>query len=182
MKYTASEKLEFIKIVEGSRLSVLATLRELQIKRSTFYEWYRRYQSGGSSALECRSRTPSRFWNKLSEKERSTVLEVARSYPEKSCREVAFEITDKHGFFVSESSVYRILKAVGLITSPVYAVEEAADGFKHPTTRINQLWQTDFTYFKITGWGWYYLSTVMDDFSRFILSWKLCSTMKANEV
>ena len=46
----------------------------------------------------------------------------------------------------------------------------------------NQLWQTDFTYLKITGWGWYYLSTVLDDFSRFIVAWKLCATMKAQDV
>ena len=37
-------------------------------------------------------------------------------------------------------------------------------------TRPNQLWQTDFTYFKIIGWGWFYLSTILDDFSRFIIA------------
>ena len=44
------------------------------------------------------------------------------------------------------------------------------------------MWQTDFTYFKIFGWGWYYLSTILDDYSRFIVNWKLCSTMKAEDV
>ncbi len=47
---------------------------------------------------------------------------------------------------------------------------------------VNQLWQTDFTYLKITDWGWCYLSTVLDDFSRFIVAWKLCATMKAKDV
>ena len=42
--------------------------------------------------------------------------------------------------------------------------------------------QTDFTYFKIIGWGWMYLSTVLDDFSRYIISWKLCTTMKTSDV
>jgi transposase InsO family protein len=41
---------------------------------------------------------------------------------------------------------------------------EAADHFYNPTTAPNQLWQTDFTYFKIKHWGWYYLSTVLDDY------------------
>ena len=41
------------------------------------------------------------------------------------------------------------------------------------------MWQTDFTYFKIIGWGWYYLSTILDDYRRHILSWKLCTTMRA---
>jgi putative transposase len=77
---------------------------------------------------------------------------------------------------------YRLLKAHDLITSPAYVVIKAADEFKDKTTAINQLWQTDFTYLKITGWGWYYLSTVLDDFSRFIVAWKLCATMCADDV
>ena len=69
-----------------------------------------------------------------------------------------------------------------LIASPAYIVIKAAEEFKDKTTAPNQLWQTDFTYLKITGWGWYYLSTVLDDFSRFIVAWKLCATMKAQDV
>jgi hypothetical protein len=73
---------------------------------------------------------------------------------------------------VSESSVYRILKAADLITSPAYVLMSASDAFKNPTTRVHEMWQTDFTYFRIVGWGWYYLSTVLDDFSRYIIAWK----------
>ncbi len=58
----------------------------------------------------------------------------------------------------------------------------ASDSFHDKTTHVNQMWQTDFTYFKIFGWGWYYLSTVLDDYSRFIVNWKLCSSMKAEDV
>ena len=47
---------------------------------------------------------------------------------------------------------------------------------------MNELWQTDFTYFKIIGWGWYYLSTILDDYSRYIIAWRLCSTMAATDV
>ncbi len=86
--------------------------------------------------------------------------------------------TDKKQYFVSEASVYRLLKAHDLIVSPAYIVIKAAEEFKDKTTAPNQLWQTDFTYLKVTGWGWYYLSTVLDDFSRFIVAWKLCATMK----
>ncbi len=74
------------------------------------------------------------------------------------------------------------MKAYDLITSPAYIVLRASDKFKHPTTGINELWQTNFTYFKIVGWGWYYLSTVMDDYSRYIISWKLFSSMTADDV
>ncbi len=97
------------------------------------------------------------------------------SKPELSPRELAVRFTDEKNYFVSEASVYRLLKAHDLITSPAYIVIKAADEFKDKTTAINQLWQTDFTYLKITGWGWYYLSTVLDDFSRYIVAWKLCA-------
>ena len=83
---------------------------------------------------------------------------------------------------LSEASVYRLLKARGLVTSPAFIVIKAADKFTNPTTAINQLWQTDFTYLKVTGWGWFYLSTVLDDFSRYIVAWKLCTTMRADDV
>ena len=83
---------------------------------------------------------------------------------------------------MSEASVYRLLKALDLITSPAFIVRKAADEFKDKTTAPNQLWQTDFTYLKVTGWGWFYLSTVLDDFSRYIVAWKLCTTMKAEDV
>ena len=54
--------------------------------------------------------------------------------------------------------------------------------FKDKTTAPNQLWQTDFTYLKVIGWGWYYLSTILDDYSRYIIAWKLCATMRADDV
>jgi putative transposase len=90
--------------------------------------------------------------------------------------------TDETEYFVSEASVYRLLKAHDLIASPAYIVIKAAEEFQDKTTAPNQLWQTHFTYLKIMGWGWYYLSTVLDDFSRFIVAWKLCATMKAKDV
>ena len=107
---------------------------------------------------------------------------MALDCPELSPRELAVRFTDERRYFVSEASVYRLLKSKNLITSPAYIVIKAAEEFKEKTTAPNQLWQTDFTYLKITGWGWYYLSTVLDDFSRYIVAWKLCSTMKAEDV
>jgi transposase InsO family protein len=75
-----------------------------------------------------------------------------------------------------------ILKAYDLVTSPVYTVVSAKDKFENATTGINQLWQTDFSYLKVIDWVWYYLSTVMDDYSRYILAWRLCQTMMAEDV
>jgi putative transposase len=101
--------------------------------------------------LNDRSRCPHRFWNRIPDSERELIVEHALEHPALSCREVAVNITDEKGYFVSESSVYRILKAAGLVVSPAFAVQSAKDRFQQPTTHINELWQTDFTYFKITG-------------------------------
>ena len=90
--------------------------------------------------------------------------------------------TDEQRYFVSEASVYRLLKAHDLITSPAFIVVKAADEFHTKTTAPNQLWQTDFTYLKVIGWGWFYLSTVLDDFSRYVIAWKLCTSMAASDV
>ena len=95
---------------------------------------------------------------------------------------MATRFTDTKSYFVSEASVYRLLKEHDLIHSPAYIVMKAADEFKDKTTAPNQLWQTDFTYLKVIGWGWFYLSTILDDFSRFIVAWKLCTTMKVADV
>jgi transposase InsO family protein len=113
---------------------------------------------------------------------RSRIVELALGAPELSPRELAVRFTDSQGYFVPEASVYRLLKAHDLITSPAFVVVKAADEFHTKTTAPNQLWQTDFTYLKVIGWGWFYLSTILDDFSRHIIAWKLCTTMSTGDV
>jgi len=78
--------------------------------------------------------------------------------------------------------VYRILNEHNLVSSPVYTVMADEDKFSDPTRAINELWQTDFTYLKVIGWGWYHLSTVLDDYSGYILAWGLCTSMSTAEV
>jgi transposase InsO family protein len=182
MRYPASEKLEIIQLVEQSHLGVRRTLAQLGIAPSTFYRWYDLYQTGGPGALEDRSPRPNRVWNRIPDDVRAQILDLALTESELSPRELAVRFTDTKGYFVSEASVYRLLKAHDLITSPAFVVIKAADEFKEKTTRPNQLWQTDFTYLKVIAWGWFYLSTILDDFSRYIIAWKLCTTMKAGDV
>ena len=86
------------------------------------------------------------------------------------------------GYFISESSVYRILKGFDLVQSPAFEMVSAKDKYEKPTRRVHELWQTDFTHFKVLDWGWYYLSTVLDDYSRYIIAWKLAPTMAAGDV
>ncbi|WP_299508597.1 IS3 family transposase [uncultured Roseobacter sp.] len=182
MRYPASEKLEIIRLVEGSHLPTKRTLDKLGIPRTTFYRWYDRYLTGGPEALEDRSPKPSRVWNRIPEPMREKIKDLALKESDLSPRELAVQFTDTEKYFVSEASVYRILKSYDLITSPAYVVLSAADEFKDKTTRSNQLWQTDFTYLKVIGWGWFYLSTILDDYSRYIIAWKLCTTMKTEDV
>jgi len=182
MRYSQSEKMEIIRLVENSEISAKRTLMELGINRSTFYNWYQRYLESGYDGLSTRSSSSKRFWNKIPDFVKDQVVDIALEEPDKSPRELAYHITDKYQYFISESSVYRILKSYDLITSPAFILMSAGDKFKNPTKRVNELWQTDFTYFRIIGWGWYYLSSVLDDYSRYIISWKLTESMTAEDV
>lgn len=182
MRYPASEKLEIIRLVEGSHLPTKRTLDKLGIPRTTFYRWHDRYLAGGPEALEDRSPRPSRVWNRIPTPVREKIKDLALKESELSPRELAVQFTDTEKCFVSEASVYRILKSYDLITSPAYVVLSAVDEFRDKTTRPNELWQTDFTYLKVIGWGWFYLSTILDDYSRYIIAWKLCSTTKTEDV
>ena len=182
MKPSPSEKVEIIRLVEESHLPTRRTLEILGIPRSSFYRWYDRYRQGGPEALADRPSRPDRAWNRIPDEVREQIIEMALDCPELSPRELAVRFTDERRYFVSEASVYRLLKSQDLITSPAYIVIKAADEFREKTTAPNQLWQTDFTYLKISGWGWYYLSTILDDYSRYIVAWKLCATMKAQDV
>jgi transposase InsO family protein len=128
--------------------------------------------------------------NRIAPEVQDQIVEMAQEYSELSPRELAVRFTDEHQYFVSEATVYRLLKAHDLITSPAYVVVKAADQFHTKTTRPNEMWQTDFTYFKIIGWGWMHLSTVLDDFSRLTSSRvgrrrakpNLCTNMRAEDV
>jgi putative transposase len=181
MRYPAAEKLEIIRLVEQSPRPVRHTLAKLGIPRATFYRWYDRHSRGGPEALNDRSPRPDRVWNRIPDGVRDNVIQLALDEPALSPRELAVRFTDSQSYFVSEASVYRLLKARDLIASPAFIVIKAADAFKDKTTAPNQLWQTDFTYLQVIGWGWFYLSTVLDDFSRYIVAWKLCTNMRAED-
>lgn len=182
MRYSQAERMEIIHLVEHSELSIRKTLQELEVSRSTFYDWYRRYQENGYDGLVDQKPGPRQFWNQIPESVQKEIVELALKHPEKPSRQLAWQFTDEQEYFISESSVYRILKGFDLVQSPAFQMVPAQDKYENPTTKVNELWQTDFTYFKIIDWGWYYLSTVLDDYSRYILAWKLSSTMAAGDV
>jgi transposase InsO family protein len=152
------------------------------INKSAFYRWYDRDLEGGPEALADRPSAPGRARNRIPDAIHAQIIELALEQSELSPRELAVHFTDEHRYFVSEATVYRQLKGHDLITSPAYVVVKAANEFHTKTVRPNEIRQTDFTYSKIIGWGWMYISTVLDDFSRYIIAWKLCSNMRAEDV
>ena len=144
MRYSAAEKLEIIRLVEGSPLPVRDTLARLGIPRATFYRWYDRHRQGGADCLADRVPRAERVWNRIPQTVRDNVIQLALDEPALSPRELAARFTDTRRYFISEASVYRLLKAQGLVTSPAFIVIKAAEAFKDKTTAPNQLWQTDF--------------------------------------
>ena len=110
--------------------------------------------------------------NRLPSREVDHVLSAAREMPELSPRQLASWVTDNMGFSVSESTVYRILCREGLVKRPEMRLA-AGKEYHRKTTGPHQMWATDASYFRVVGWGYYYLVTVMDDYSRFILAHRL---------
>ena len=182
MRYPGSEKLEIIRTVEASHLPTRRTLEAIGLPSTTYYRWYDLWLEGGVDALEDVAPCPRSVWNRIPDETREAFIEFALEHEDLTPRELAVKYTDEKQYFISESSAYRILKAEDLITAPRHIVIKAANEFKDKTTRVNELWQTDFTYLKVIGWGWFYLSTILDDYSRYIIAWKLCTTMKAKDV
>ena len=173
--------MEIIHLVEHSNLSVKKTLEELQVPRSTFYSWYQRYQEHGMDGLKNKKLKVKQFWNRIPDHVRGQIVNLALEYPDESPRQLTYRFIDEKAYFVSESSVYRILKGYDLIESPAFEVITAKNKFDNPTKRVNEMWQTDFTQFLVVDWGWYYLSTVLEDYSRYILAYKLSPTMNAQD-
>ena len=163
---SAAEKETVLSKVTSSPLPKRRVLRELDIPKNTYYRWLRRPR------LDDRPGGVPTPWNRLSPPEEQAVLVVARRSPELSCRQLAAWITDNKGFSVSESTVYRILRREGLVKSPEMQLK-AGKEYHRKTTGPHQMWATDASYFKVIGWGYYYMVTVMDDYSRFIIAHKL---------
>jgi len=169
---SAGDKATILAKVENKSRCKRQALADLGIPKSSYYRWRQGRTDSGMR---------ERPWNRITPAEEYKILAVAREYPELSSRQLSAWITDNDSFAVSESTVYRILRREGLVkrqeTQPTAAKE-----YHTKTTRPHQMWATDASYFRVAGWGYYYLVTVMDDYSRFILGWKLQKDMSANSL
>ena len=127
IRKSPEEKLEIIHLVEHSNLSVKRTLEELEIPRSTFYRWNRLYHEDGPDGLRDQKPNPQQFWNQIPDQVKAKVVDLALENPEKSSRQLAWHFVDKMKYFISESSVYRILKGFDLVQSPAFKMVSAKD-------------------------------------------------------
>jgi putative transposase len=169
---SAGDKALILAQVETQSRGKRQVLSALGIPKSSYYRWRQ-----GQSDL----RNQRRPWNQITPEEEGRILVLAREYPDLSSRQLSTWITDNEGFAVSESTVYRILRREGLVKRQE-TQSMAAKEYHTKTTRPHQMWATDASYFRVIGWGYYYLVTVMDDYSRFILAWKLQKDMSANSM
>jgi transposase InsO family protein len=175
---SVSQKTAVLDRVARSKDPKRQVLRELGVPKSTYYRWLKRQHH---QSLGDRTGAGTPPWNRLRPQEELLILEAAREMPELSSRQLAAWTTDNLGFAVSESTVYRILRKEGLVKSPQMQLK-AGKEYHRKTSGPHQMWATDASYFKVIGWGYYYLVTVMDDYSRFILSWKLQRDMTADSL
>jgi transposase InsO family protein len=176
---SAANKGRILVLVAGSGLPRRRTLAQLGLPKSTYYRWLARQAEGRLQDRKGGSPVP---WNRLHPEERERVLSLARASPEMSPRQLALTLTDTQGAYVSESTVYRILRQEGLIKPAEVVGFKAGKEYHRKTNGPNELWATDCAHLKVVGWGWYYLVTVMDDYSRMILSWELKPDMAAGSL
>ena len=176
-----NDKMKFIRLIEGSELNISDALSKYDVPRSTYYRWKRKLKSQGINGLKDNRPYRKRTWNQILPWQTDKILEYATFNPEMSSREISLNITDREHFSVSEATVYRTLKEHGLIPEPNIKTFPASKEYYRKTTGINQLWQIDATYLKVDRWGWFYLISVLDDYSRKILAWQLRPAMKAGD-
>jgi transposase InsO family protein len=176
---SAADKDRILALVSESGLPRRRALAQLGLPKSTYYRWLAKHAEGGLKDRKGGSTLP---WNKLQPEEEEKILSLSRASPELSPRQLAFTLTDTRGTYISESSVYRILKREGLIKPAEITGFKAGKEYHRKTKGPNELWATDCAHLRVVGWGWYYLVTVMADFSRLILAWELKSDMAAGSL
>lgn len=169
MRFTPKEKVRLMGELAGEP-KLVDRLRELGIPSSTYYGWKRRLKARGVRAFIAASSRPKRVWNRLSEAEREQIVAAALEFTELSPRVLAIRLTEEYGLAVSESTVYRVLRARGLVRQRPQDQRPAAKIWKKPTKEVDEIWQHDGTSFFIPEFGYYKALPVIDDHSRKLLA------------
>jgi len=173
---SAMEKAMVLALVNTSTMSKSQTVAEIGIPRRTYYNWVKQKKVGGK---KFENRRP---WNRIKAEEEKLVIDHTRASPELSPRQLCLKLVDDYGCWLSESTVYRLLKREGLVKRIEIKGFAAGKEYHRKTKRPNEMWATDCSYLRVIDWGYYYLVTVMDDYSRYILAWDLKRDMTSDSL
>ena len=146
----------------------------LGISTSKFYNWKKRY----GKVNEHNGLVPRDFW--LEEWEKAAIIDFHRQHPLEGYRRLAFMLLDRDIVAVSPSSVYRVLSSAGLLKRWNRKESKKGTGFRQPL-RPHDHWHVDISYINVCG-TFYYLCSVLDGCSRYIVHWEIRESMSESDV
>lgn len=146
----------------------------LGIGRNKYYSWVKRQgQENQPSGVP-----PKHYW--LTETEKATIINYYADHRHTGYRRLAYMMPDENVAAVSPSSVYRVLKTAGLLRPTTAQPTKKGQGFNQPK-QPHQHWHIDITYINICG-TFYYLCTILDGYSRYIVHWEMREAMTEADV
>ena len=163
-------------IVEESELSKKKVCETLKLNRSRYYRWNRRYEEHGFAGLKDKKPTPNGPVHSLLDEEKEAIIEYALDNPDTRHRKLAYELQNEDIVYVSPSSVYRVLKAEGLINERTEPQQDTSADGKIEVEKPNKMWHLDITYIPIKDIHAYQI-TVLDGCSLFYGTIKIKSNL-----
>jgi putative transposase len=146
----------------------------LELATSKFHDWKTRY----GKTNEHNGRIPRDFW--LEDWEKTAIVDYHDRHPLEGYRRLTFMMLDDDVVAVSPASVYRVLRAAGRLDHRRCSPSKKGTGFVQPL-RPHQHWHVDVSYINIDG-TFYYLTSVLDGCSRFLVHWELRASMTEQDV
>lgn len=144
------------------------------ISRSKFYHWQARY----GKVNEHNAWIPRDFW--LTNEEKQAIIDYYHDNPLEGYRRLCYMMMDADLVAVSPSSVYRVLSNAGLLNKWNRKASKKGTGFVQPL-EAHEHWHIDISYINICG-TFYYLCSILDGFSRYIVHWEIREAMKESDV
>ena len=146
----------------------------LGVKASKFYNWRERY----GKANEHNAWVPRDFW--LEDWEKKAIIDFHLNNPLEGYRRLTFMMLDQDVVAVSPSSVWRVLGQAGLLAKWNGQPSKKGTGFAQPPA-AHEHWHIDVSYINVSG-TFYYLCSVLDGYSRFLVHWELRASMTEAEI
>jgi len=144
------------------------------ISRSKFYNWQGRY----GKVNEHNAWIPRDFW--LTDDEKQEIIKYYHDNPLEGYRRLCYMMMDADIAAVSPSSVYRVLTNAGLLNRWNRKESKKGTGFVQPL-KAHEHWHIDISYINICG-TFYYMCSILDGFSRYIVHWEIREAMKESDV